>query len=68
MPEYNQDKLYEQVEEIQSAIDRAEGEFGACIEKMDDARYYFNNVLTELNEAKDYLLKLEDEINEEESD
>lgn len=68
MPEYNQDKLYEQVEEIQSAIDRAEGEFGACIERMEDAQHYFDNVLIELKEAKEYLFKLEDEINEEESD
>ena len=68
MPRYNQDKLSDQVAEIEASIDRAESEFVSCIEKMEDAKYYFDNVLTELKEAKEYLLKLEDEINEEESD
>jgi len=66
MPRYNQEKLYDQVTEIEAAIDRAESEFGACIERMEDAQYYFSNVLSELEQAKKDLLKLEDEINEEE--
>lgn len=68
MPRYNQDKLYEQVDEIDSCIEEAENQFGACIERMNDAKYYFDDVLFQLNEAKKKLQELEDEINEEESD
>ena len=68
MPRYNQDKLYEQIEEIDSCIEEAENAFGACIERMNDAKYYFDDVLIELNNAKKKLTELEGEINEEESD